>query len=208
MQTEWLSLNKAAEILGVHPSTVRNWSNQGVLPVHRTQGGHRRFLRSEIELWMLSRRDETAEFNLVVQNTLRNTRFQISEGRLNAETWYTKLDDEARIQYRLSGRSLLQGLITAITSPGHLDISDAEALGHSYASRAHRYGLDSVEATQAFLFFRNSLIESTLVVFETASISAPRVWGEMIRRMTEFTDRILITILEVYESYQHDQNSR
>jgi excisionase family DNA binding protein len=201
MPTEWLSLNKAAEILGVHPSTVRNWSNQGILPVHRTQGGHRRFLRSEIELWMLSRRDETAEFNLVVQNALRNTRFQISDGRLNVETWYAKLDEEARTQYRLSGRSLLQGLIVAINSPGRLDITEAEALGYSYAARAHRYGLNSVEATQAFLFFRNALIESTLVIFETALISTPRVWAEMIRRMTEFTDRILITILEVYESY-------
>jgi hypothetical protein len=155
---------------------------------------------------MLSRRDESAEFNLVVQNALRSTRFQISEGRLNDETWYAKLDEEARAQYRLSGHSMLHGLITAITTSGNLDLSEAEALGSSYASRAHRYGLNSVEATRAFLFFRNALIESTLIIFETASISAPRIWSDMFRRMTEFTDRILITILEVYEGYLREKN--
>ena len=111
MASEWLSLSKVAKILGVHPSTVRSWSDQGALPVHRTQGGHRRYLRSEVELWMQSQRaDGPADVHLIVQNALKNTRFQISEGRLTTEEWYKKLDDEARNQYRLSGRALLQGL--------------------------------------------------------------------------------------------------
>ena len=55
MSGEWLSLSEIAELLGVHPSTVRSWSDQGRMPVHRTQGGHRRYRRSEIELWMQSR---------------------------------------------------------------------------------------------------------------------------------------------------------
>jgi excisionase family DNA binding protein len=79
MPNEWMSLSKVADLLGIHPSTVRNWSDQGVLPVHRTQGGHRRYLRSEIELWMQSQRaDEPADVHLVVQNALRNTRVKIS----------------------------------------------------------------------------------------------------------------------------------
>ncbi len=40
---EWLSLSDAARLLGVHPSTVRLWSDKGVLPTHRTSGGHRRY---------------------------------------------------------------------------------------------------------------------------------------------------------------------
>ena len=106
----WLRLSEVAQILGVHPSTVRNWSDKGVLPVHRTQGGHRRYQRSEIDLWMQSQRASGPnDVHLVVQNALKFTRFQISEGRLNAEGWYTKLDEKAREQYRLSGRALLQG---------------------------------------------------------------------------------------------------
>src|SRR4030067_74928 len=91
---EWLSLSQVAEILGVHPSTVRSWSNQGSFPVHRTQGGHRRYLRSEVDLWLQSQRSGGAsEHDLVVQKALKSTRLQISEGRLRAEKWYNKLDD-------------------------------------------------------------------------------------------------------------------
>ncbi len=69
---DWLSLGAVAQILGVHPSTVRSWSDQGLLPVHRTTGGHRRYLRGEIDLWVQSRRQGGAdEANLIVQNALR-----------------------------------------------------------------------------------------------------------------------------------------
>ena len=202
MPDDWLSLSEAASALGVHPSTVRSWSDAGVLPVHRTQGGHRRYRRSEIDLWLRSQRSESVELNQVIQNALRTTRFQISEGKLNSETWYGKLDEEAREQYRVSGRALLQGLINAIISPNGLDIAEADALGYEYASRGNRYGLSSVEAMRAFLFFRNVLLESTLQMFESAAVRSPHAWSEMFRRITQFTDRILVKLLETYELYQ------
>jgi excisionase family DNA binding protein len=196
-------LSQVAEVLGVHPSTARYWSDQGILPVHRTKGGHRRYLRSEVDLWVQSQRARGfGEVNLVVQNALRNTRLQISEGRLAAEAWYNKLDDEAREQYRYSGRTLLQGLINYMNSGSPQATTEAEALGFEYASRGRRYGLDSVEATHAFLFFRNVLIESMLRVYESAAVRSPHAWSDMFRRINEFTDHILITILETYEAYQ------
>jgi excisionase family DNA binding protein len=198
-----LSLSDVAHLLGVHPSTVRGWSDQGILPVHRTQGGHRRYRRSEVELWMLAHNSNGAnEANLVFQNALRSTRFQISEGRLAQEPWYVKLDDEAREQYRVSGRSLLQGLIHALNTGDRETMSEAEALGYEYASRGRRYGLNSVEATRAFLFFRNLLIESMLSVYEAAAVHSPHAWSSMFRKVNEFTDLILITLLETYEAYQ------
>jgi excisionase family DNA binding protein len=203
MTSDWLSLSKVASILGVHPSTVRSWSDQGVLPVHRTQGGHRRYLRSEVELWLQSKRaDGPADVNLVVQNALRNTRFQISEGRLKSEEWYKKLDEEARNQYRMSGRALLQGLISYMNSNGKKANAEAEALGYEYASRGRRYGLSFIEATHAFLFFRNLLMESMLSVYEAASVSSAYAWSDMFRRVNAFTDQILITLMETYEAYQ------
>lgn len=201
--TEWLSLSDVAQILGIHPSTVRSWSDQGVLPVHRTKGGHRRYMRNEVDLWVLAQRsDPNSEANLVVQSAMRNTRLQISEGRLAAEAWYAKLDEEAREQYRVSGRALLQGLIQALSSNDEQAGAEAEALGYEYASRGRRYGLTSVEATHALLFFRNLLIESMLSVYESAAVHSPHAWSSMFRKINEFTDRILITILETYEAYQ------
>lgn len=200
--TEWLSLSEAAEILGVHPGTVRNWSDHGVLPVHRTQGGHRRYLRTEMDLWLKSQRAAgPADLHQVAQNALRTTRLQISEGRLNAEAWYAKLDEEAREQYRQSGRALLQGMIDYLASNGDSADAEAQALGFEYASRGRRYGLNASEAVRAFLFFRNVLIESMLSVYEDASVHSPHAWGDMLRKTNAFTDGILLTLLETYEAY-------
>lgn len=202
MPVEWLSLSQAARILGVHPGTVRAWSDQGVLPVHRTQGGHRRYLRSEMELWMQSQRSEgPSEVHLVAQNALRNTRLQVSEGRLNAENWYSKLDEEARSQYRQSGRTLLQGLIDYMASDGSTADAEAQALGYEYASRGRHCGLSCAEASHAFLFFRTVLIESMLTVYEAAAVRSPYAWSDMFRKVNGFTDQILMTLLETYEVY-------
>lgn len=201
-QGEWLRLSQAAEVLGVHPSTVRKWSDNGVLPVHLTNGSHRRYRKAELELWKQSQRaDEQVEVDLVVHNALRSTRVQISEGKLAAESWYSKLDDEARRKYRESGRTLLSGLMKYMAADDQSGIAEAEALGYDYASRGRRYGLDSVEATHAFLFFRNQLMDAMLEVYEAAAVRSPNVWGDMFRKINTFTDRILVTILRTYETY-------
>ena len=142
MSSEWLSLSEVAQVLGVHPSTVRNWADQGQFPVHRTKGGHRRFKRSEVELWQQSQRsDRPSEAQMVVQNALKLTRFQITEGRLEAEAWYQKLDEEARNQYRLSGRNMMQGLTAYLSTDGEAAEAEARSLGYEYATRGRRYSL-------------------------------------------------------------------
>lgn len=203
MPSEWLSLGDVSRLLGVHPSTIRSWSDQGLIPVHRTKGGHRRYKRTEMELWQQSQRtDAPQDVSLIVQNALRKTRFQVSEGGLLKESWYKKLDDEARQQYRLSGRAMLEGMIRFLTSDSDQAVAEAESLGYEYASRGRRYGLNSIEATNAFLFFRSMLLESMLGMYEAAAIRSPHAWSDMFRRINEFTDHILVTILETYEAYQ------
>ncbi len=45
---EVITLPAAARLLGVGPTTLKRWSDQGRLPHTRTPGGHRRFLRSVV----------------------------------------------------------------------------------------------------------------------------------------------------------------
>ena len=201
MTDEWLSLRGAAELLGVHPSTVRLWSDKGVLPTHRTSGGHRRYRRAEMLLWAKTAREVRVEPENILQTAMKNVRVQIGEANLESESWYKKLDENARKQYRESARSLSQGLMAYLASEG--DESDAHAIGYDYASRARRYGLNEVDATRALLFFRNALIESVMKVYREANVLSGKVWEEMLHKMHTFTDQILISLLETYQKLEH-----
>ena len=47
---EWLTPAAAAEVLGVHPQTLRRDTEQGVISAHRlTVSGHRRYRRGDLE---------------------------------------------------------------------------------------------------------------------------------------------------------------
>lgn len=205
MTDEWLSLSEAAALLGVHPGTVRLWSDKGKLPVHKTQGGHRRYKQSEILLWAESSsksRQEAPGPEGMMQEVVKNVRLQISEGRLEAESWYQKLDEEARLQYRMSARSLFQGLVTYIASNGRDAASEAHAIGYEYASRARRYNLSYVDAARAFLFFRDTLVESVIKVYGEANVPARRA-TEMYTNIHTFTDDILISLLDTYQTLEN-----
>jgi len=206
---EWLSLSAAAELLGVHPNTVRLWSDKGMLPVHRTQGGHRRYKREEVLLWAQTTREiHTVHPEDMMQSAIRNVRMQITEGRLEAETWYQKLDSEARNQYRLGARSLFQGLMNYLASTNEEAASEAFAVGYEYASRARRYNLSYVDATRAFMFFRSVLIESVMKVYSEANIPSGKAWEEMLGKMHTYTDQILISLLDTYQALESSSNGK
>lgn len=200
---EWLTLSQAAKLLGVHPSTVRVWADNNDIPAQRTQGGHRRFRRSDVELRMhLGHTGAAPESSSIYANVLRNTRLQINESNLEGEQWYLKMDDEARQQYRLSGRSLVQGLIGHLTSDDEGLEAEARSLGYEYASRGQRVGLTNIEAAHAFQFFRTLVMDSILSSYEDMEVSSPKVWTDIFRKMNTFSDLIIITLLETYEAIQ------
>lgn len=50
--SDWLTLGQAAKYLGVAQSTIRKWSDQKKLPAFYTPGGHRRYRRSDLEVFL------------------------------------------------------------------------------------------------------------------------------------------------------------
>lgn len=202
--TEWLSLSEAAEILGVHPSTVRNWSDQGLLPVYRTGGKHRRYKKNEVELWAATTREGKVLAPVsAMQAAVGQVRVQIAEGRLQEQTWYQKLDTEARLQYRYGGMALVNGLMGYLSSDNDSQsAAEAHSIGYEYASRARRYNLGMLEAMQAYLFFRNTLLDAVMNVYQDANIPSGAAWGGMLKKVNAFTDQVMLSLLETYQAFE------
>lgn len=47
-----LTASEAAALIGVSVASIRHWADQGRLPSHRTEGGHRRFEVDELRVWL------------------------------------------------------------------------------------------------------------------------------------------------------------
>ena len=57
----FLNVGQAAEYLGVSAASLRNWSDQGKVPVYRTPGGQRRFSREQLDGFITSMQSDTPD---------------------------------------------------------------------------------------------------------------------------------------------------
>lgn len=200
MDDALISLSKAAQLLGVHPSTVRLWSDQGKLPVYRTSGGHRRFRSGEVESWKQAQTTtEPVDLEQLAQHMLTRIRLKLEEAPPETETWYLKLDNEAREHYRHSGRALSQGLAQSMSVPSRQAVSQAWGIGRDYAVYARKAHLGRMEAIRAFLYFRNALIDSLVEGYQDAGKPAIKACSEILHHAQQYTDQVLIALLEGYE---------
>ncbi len=188
---DWIGLSETARILGVHPSTVRTWADSGKIPVHRTAGGHRRFLRTEIENLRGGSADSGVK--LVVENVIGRTRLEVAEGRLESQAWYRRLTEPQRQAYRDESHRLVQQVGELI---GAESSEEARQIGHDYARISLEAGMSLVEAVEAFLFFREFLIESINSLHETRGGSS---WTQFQRQASRFIDGVLVAIVATYQ---------
>ena len=63
-RSEWLTLGRAAEYLGVAQSTIRKWCDAGKVPAFTTPGGHRRFRRSDLDAFLEHSRPGASPFQI------------------------------------------------------------------------------------------------------------------------------------------------
>jgi len=156
---EWLSLRQVADMLGMHPATVRLWADRNELPSRRTNGGHRRFRRTDIEarLRQEAERKPHPAAQILVQSILGRVRFAFTDGTLKALPWYQHFNETAREAYRELGRRVLELFLRALNTGKVSDELRREAieLGSEYGSITSNSQVSVADAVRAFLYFRN-----------------------------------------------------
>ncbi|HEV2581711.1 MAG TPA: helix-turn-helix domain-containing protein [Ktedonobacteraceae bacterium] len=203
-EDEWLSLREAADMLGMHPATVRLWADRNELPSRRTNGGHRRFRRADIEarLHHETERKPRPSAQLLVQSVLGRVRFAFTDGTLSAFPWYTHFNDAARDAYRSLGRRVLELLLRALTdatSDGDLR-AEALQIGKAYGSITRESHVPVADAVRAFLYFRSLVDESVLQLTQVqggrdrAHLDIP--WAESLYQIQTLTNEILPALIE------------
>jgi len=199
MSGDWLNLSEAAELLGVHPSTVRQWADRGELATQRTAGGHRRFRREDVVGKATGQdRGYQAGTQMIIQNLVGRARLEMIDGALQSEAWYQQLDEPARRELGQIGHrllSLIQRYLAAV-EPVELLLAEAHEIGRQYQHLGHKNGLTLVDITRAYLHFREFMAETIYDIALTTGAQSFTDWGELRRRVIQPTNEVLLALVD------------
>lgn len=199
---KWLSLQEAADQLGVHFTTVRRWVDQGAIPTLLTPGGHRRFSPEDLEEFARRHRRHYVREGLEDswhRQALSHTRSEIGNNRNAA--WMSRFDIESSTKLRILGKELME-VTTMYIGSGEEDNErariQAEEIGRQYGELTYRGGMSLSETLHAMQFFKNSLIEATVSMPEAQA--KPQLNTRILRRMNEILGAVEVSVARVYES--------
>ena len=188
-KSQWLSLRDACRLLDVSDTTIRQWADNGYLRVYRTPGGHRRFLRDDVDAFANApgQAQEQGREDAIEGSALRKIRRRLSREDMVKQSWYQSVEEEGKVRMRLFGRRLLS-LLLQETGPRRRRqelLEEAHLLGREYGTEMSERGVTLKDTIEAFVFFRTMVLDST----------NPSSWT----RIIEAADRVLVGVADSYE---------
>lgn len=191
-------------MLGVHPSTLRRWADEGQVKYMLTPGGHRRFNREDLASMGTTRRRLTDLSEIgdeIGERALTHTRQEITV-RHDA-TWIKAFDDTKRAEKRQSGKRLLGLMLRYVSAERGAEqyLEQAIEIGREYGSDARSSGIPLRSALEAAMFFRDTILESTLELPKNVHMN-PDMNVELVGRINHLLNAIQLAIVESYEEAQ------
>lgn len=189
-KNHWLSLRDACRFLDVSQGALRQWADGGFLRVYRTPGGHRRFMQKDLQAFA---EGNTSHLESGKRGGLEGSALRLIQRRLRSDTvasrsWYSSVEPHGRDRMRLFGRRLL----SILAQQPHLQqerrgaLDEAYLLGEQYGSEMFDRGVTFEETLEAFIFFRN-------IVLDSATANS---WS----RILKLADRVLLAVAGAYQN--------
>ena len=190
-----MSLGAVSRALGINDATLRQWADRGRLPVYRTPGGHRRFLREDVEALVRERSNGHANSATTApvdseDQALQRIRRRLGQIDLSQQSWMESFRAEGRDRMRLFGRRLLSLLLqNRFNGSGRRrgeTLSETHMLGHEYGSEMALRGVPLTDSVQAFLFFRQAVVDT--------------VQPDQLQQVIEISDQVLLGLVDAYSA--------
>jgi excisionase family DNA binding protein len=193
--SRWVSLARACEMLGVYESTLRRWSDSGLIRCYRTPGGHRRFAEDDlVELVEggSSRSDRSFE-----REALSRVRRHL--GADEGAEWHEWVGRSERELFRRMGRRLVSIMNQYISCSEASDAleDEVEYIGSHYGQTLRDRGMPLSQAIRAFAFFRRALDEAAKELTTRRSMSAADSMSAR-ERIARLADRVLVGLSRQY----------
>jgi excisionase family DNA binding protein len=188
-KSQWLSLRDACRLLDVSNTTLRQWADNGYVRVYRTPGGHRRFLRDDVESFANApeQAKEQGREDAIEDSALRKIRRSLSRNDVVKQSWYQSVEEEGKDRMRLFGRRLLS-LLLQESGPRRRRqelLEEAHMVGREYGTEMSERGVSLKDTIEAFVFFRTMVLDST----------NSGAWN----RIIEAADRVLVGMADSYQ---------
>jgi len=204
VEKEWLSLAEAGALLGVHPTTLRRWTDAGKVPCFRTPGGHRRYRAADLAAWMEGQAPGALipQSEALVQSAVGWTRQEMALQHVSGEPWYAAFAEEGeRQQMRDTGRRLFGLAIQYMSRTRDREpvLQEGRRIGEFYGQQSAAHGVSLVDTVRALFFFRESLLRAT----RPGQLSPGQYDAEDVRihrQLRHFLDEVMYACLARYET--------
>ncbi|HSM23907.1 MAG TPA: helix-turn-helix domain-containing protein [Anaerolineaceae bacterium] len=200
--SSWFSISKAANYLGVHFTTLRRWSDDGLIEFVRTPGGKRKYHQKSLDSFISqykSQTKESMELSTLQEAAILKTRETMQNIKVAEQGWYNKLSAEQRVGMRGTGHKLVALMLqySAREDNNNVFLEQAKHISKQYGEICHSLDLSITECVQTFLLFRQPMLNS---IHETGSLQSNNdSMNQLIfERMNHFLDEVLVTMVDEY----------
>ena len=200
-EKDWLSLGETAQLLGIHPVTLRRWADAGEIGFMTTAGGHRRFAIVDVKRFAAERQHMSlmprveqlwADHALVKSH-------EVVESHRNAH-WMEAFGEHDRERSRVLGRRLMAIVMQYISSDDSPDtlLDEARAIGVQYALSSIEHGLSMTTVLEAMMSFRDAMFESAVHVRDVTHSDVANS-ARLLKRLNTLLNAVQLAIAQTYD---------
>ena len=202
LESRWVGVGEACQLLGVHVSTLRQWTAQGRLRAFLTPGGHRRYREIDLRAFHAGTPQRHLRRSLAAALLTTQPRCGFSRtATAPAPEWLSHCDEASRQRPRLLGGALARVLARYVAgddAEAERCLAQAREDATEYGMLAAQLGLSPATAVEAFTLCRAPILE-TAQRWATEHVAHGTDAGREFARVVHFFDEALLSMLAALE---------